>query len=182
MSPASLLTAYLLAFSVVARFCVLERNFVSQMEIDNDASLLRSKCQEIRLDLQILSNRLHLDMKSMNEKAMQDIQLLSEKLKDMTDVLTLDSNMRIHFYKGENQDEIQKIDSMLHKLNGNLKVLVSDIKTASESSRWKAIYSFALGFSSTFAIVMFIRFFFKSKYQTFPKPVKFEDITEPGLG
>jgi hypothetical protein len=99
-------------------------------------------------------------MKSWNEKSINEIQLLTEKLKDTTDVLTLDSNMRIHFYKGENQDEIQKIDSFIYKLNGIIRVLVSDIKTASESSRWKAFYSLILGVSITFFALSFIRFYF----------------------
>ena len=154
---------------------------MTQIQIENDASLLKSKCQEIRLDLQILSNRHHLDMKSWHEKSLSEVQLLTEKLKDTTDVLTLDSNMRIHFYKGENQDEIQKIDSFIYKLNGIIRVLVSDIKTASESSRWKAFYSLIVAVSSTFFVLSFVRFYFVGNKKKQLDTISYEEDSQIGL-
>ena len=104
--------------------------------------MLKSRIHEIRLELHTLSNKNAIEAKTLHEKAIGEIQTLFEKLRDAADILQIDAKMRLHFYKAENREELQKVDSIYHQGNGHLTVTMSDVKTNVETVKLKAIYSF----------------------------------------
>lgn len=104
--------------------------------------MLKSKCHEIRLDLQTTSNKHAIEAKTLHEKSIADLQSLFERLRDASDILQTDAKMRLHFYKADNREELQKLDSVLHQENGHLTVTMSDIKTNTETVKLRAIYTF----------------------------------------
>lgn len=104
--------------------------------------MLKSKCHEIRLDLQTTSNKHAIEAKTLHEKSIADLQSLFERLRDASDILQTDAKMRLHFYKADNREELQKLDSVLHQENGHLTVTMSDIRTNTETVKLRAIYTF----------------------------------------
>lgn len=157
------------------KFRDAERNFVSQLQVDIDSSMLKSRIHEIRLELQTLSNKNAIEAKTLNEKAIGETQTLFEKLRDATDILQMDAKMRLHFFKTENREELSKIDSIYHRGNGHLTVTMSDIKTNVETVKLKAIYSFTVVLMVMFVMIILERSIRKEREKTNQKHV---DIIE----
>jgi hypothetical protein len=146
-----------------SKFQELGKSLVSQLQVDIDSSMLKSRIHEIRLELQTLSNKNALEAKTLHEKSIGELQTLFEKLRDATDILQMDAKMRLHFYKAENREELSKIDSIYRQGNGHLTVTMSDIKTNVETVKLKAIYSFTVVLMVMFVMIIFERSLYKDK-------------------
>lgn len=132
------------------RFSSVHSRLITKQQVETDSFMLKAKCHEIKLDLQISSNKNAISRKALHEKSLLEIHSTIEKLRDSVDALQTDVKLRLNAYKAENREELSKIDSFLHQKTAQLTVLMSDIKTSAESVKVRLMYSF-----TSFMIIAF---------------------------
>ncbi|KAM0684285.1 hypothetical protein MDAP_000053 [Mitosporidium daphniae] len=140
-------TAQAEALVVVMQDIVREKlstGVISKQQIDTDSQMLKARCHEIRLDLQIQQSKNATARKALHERCTNEIQSTIEKLRDGVDMLQSDARMRLSLFKSENREELSKIDSSVHHENSQLALQISDIKTFMEGVKVRLMFKFTI--------------------------------------
>lgn len=142
------------ALVIVAKEIILEKmklSIIAKQQVETDAQMLKARCHEIRLELQIHSSKNATARKAIHEKCINEIQSTIEKLRDAVDMLQTDARLRLSIFKGENREELSKIDSSIHQKNSQLTLHMSDIKTFIEGIKVRLMFMF-----TSFLILAFL--------------------------
>ena len=120
----------------------LSIEIIAKQQVETDSQMLKARCHEIRLDLQIQQSKNATAREALHEKCTNEIQSTIERLRDAVDMLQSDARMRLSLFKSENREELSKIDSFIHKGNSRLTLQMSDVKTFVEGVKVRLMFMF----------------------------------------
>ncbi|GAA6034022.1 hypothetical protein JCM8097_000653 [Rhodosporidiobolus ruineniae] len=109
---------------------------LSKQDLENEAYIFTAALQDLKVGSQVKSRNDSITLKSLTASLQREVDAVEQKMKEDMQRLSSDIQLEMNARKEETGQELQNLDSKVMDLNSKFTILLSEVRTEIEATKW----------------------------------------------